>query len=83
MEQLFNKVATKEVEEDSFDMEEELEKPTFSKAGDLWHLGRHIVFCGDSTDPATYEKLMDGVKANVIVTDPPYNPKSQVFILAA
>lgn len=73
MEQLFNKVATKEVEEDSFDMEEELEKPTFSKAGDLWHLGRHIVFCGDSTDPASYEKLMDGVKANVIVTDPPYN----------
>lgn len=73
MEQLFNKVATKEVEEDSFDVEEELEKPTFSKAGDLWHLGRHIVFCGDSTDPASYERLMDGVKANVIVTDPPYN----------
>ena len=73
MEQLFNKVAAKEVEEDSFDVEEELEKPTFSKAGDLWHLGRHIVFCGDSTDPASYEKLMDGVKANVIATDPPYN----------
>ena len=54
-------------------MDEELKNPTFSKAGDLWHLGRHIVFCGDSTDPASYEKLMDGVKANVIVTDPPYN----------
>ena len=73
MEQLFNKVASKEVKEDDFDVDEELKNPTFSKAGDLWHLGRHIVFCGDSTDPASYEKLLDGVKANVIVTDPPYN----------
>ena len=73
MEQLFNKVCDKEVEEDSFDVDEELKKPTFSEAGDLWHLGRHLVLCGDSTDPASYEKLMDGLKANVIVTDPPYN----------
>ena len=73
MEQLFNKVASKEVKEDDFDVDEELKNPTFSKAGDLWLLGRHTVFCGDSTDPASYEKLMDGVKANVIVTDPPYN----------
>ena len=73
MEQLFNKVATKEVKEDSFDVDEELKKPCLSKAGDLWHLGRHIVFCGDSTDPASYDKLMNGVKANVIVTDPPDN----------
>ena len=73
MEQLFNKVASKEVKEDDFDVDEELKNPTFSKAGDLWFLGRHTVFCGDSTDHASYEKLMDGVKANVIVTDPPYN----------
>lgn len=73
MEQLFNKVASKEVSEDEFDVESELKKPTISKLGDLWHLGRHRVICGDSTGEETYKVLMEGVKANVIVTDPPYN----------
>lgn len=73
MEQLFNKVASREVSEDEFDVESELKKPTISKHGDLWHLGRHRVICGDSTGEETYKVLMEGVKANVIVTDPPYN----------
>lgn len=73
MEQLFNKVASKEVNEDEFDVESELKKPTISKLGDLWHLGRHRVICGDSTGEETYKVLMEGVKANVVVTDPPYN----------
>lgn len=77
MEALFNKVATQEVKEDDFDVEAELKKPTFSKDGDLWHLGRHVVFCGDSTKPESYEKVMDGVKANVVLTDPPYNVNVQ------
>lgn len=73
MEQLFNKVASREVSEDEFDVESELQKPTISKLGDLWHLGRHRVICGDSTGEETYKVLMEGVKANVVVTDPPYN----------
>ena len=73
MEQLFNKVASREVSEDEFDVESELKKPTISKLGDLWHLGRHSVICGDSTGEETYKVLMEGVKANVVVTDPPYN----------
>lgn len=73
MEQLFNKVASREVSEDEFDVESELKKPTISKLGDLWHLGRHRVICGDSTGEETYKVLMEGVNANVIVTDPPYN----------
>ena len=73
MEQLFNKVASREVSEDEFDVESELKKPTISKHGDLWHLGRHRVICGDSTGEETYKVLMEGVKANVVVTDPPYN----------
>ena len=64
-----------DVQEDDFDVEEELKKPTFSKQGDLWILGRHRLLCGDSTKSETYEKLMDGKKANLIVTDPPYNVK--------
>ena len=73
MEQLFNKVASREVSEDEFDVESELKKPTISKLGDLWNLGRHRVICGDSTGEETYKVLMVGVKANVVVTDPPYN----------
>ena len=73
MEALFNKVASKDVKEDNFDVEEELKKPTFSKLGDLWILGKHRVLCGDSTNEENYVNLMDGQRANVVVTDPPYN----------
>jgi DNA modification methylase len=61
-----------EADEDTFDVDAELEKPTFSKAGDVWTLGRHRVICGDSTKPETYETLMQSKQANLIVTDPPY-----------
>lgn len=63
----------KEVEDDDFDVEEELNKPCFSKAGDIWILGRHRLICGDATKEETYKRLMDGKKANLVVTDPPYN----------
>ena len=62
-----------EAKEDDFDVEAELQKPTFTKAGDVWTLGRHRLVCGDATDPAVYAILMDGVKANLVITDPPYN----------
>ena len=45
----------------------------FVKTGDVWTLGRHRMICGDATDAATIDLLMDGVKANLVVTDPPYN----------
>lgn len=63
----------KEVKDDDFDVEEELAKPTFSKTGDIWALGRHRLICGDSTKEETYRILMEGKKANLVVTDPPYN----------
>ncbi len=62
-----------DTEDDDFDVDEELKKPTFSKAGDVWTLGRHRLVCGDSTKAETYETLMQGKKANLVVTDPPYN----------
>ena len=58
--------------EDDFDVESELKRPAFSKKGDLWHLGKHTVICGDSTLPETYTRLMGEVKANLVCTDPPY-----------
>ncbi len=62
-----------DVKEDDFDVDAELEKPTFSKTGDIWTLGRHRLICGDSTKADTFEVLMNGRKANLVVTDPPYN----------
>lgn len=73
IETLFNKVHNKEVKEDDFDVESELKQPCFSKAGDLWMLGKHRVLCGDSTKAECYDTLMDGTKANLVLSDPPYN----------
>ena len=71
--QLFSNIYDKKVKEDNFDVDSELKQPTFSKPGDIWHLGKHRVICGDSTKKETYERLMEGVKANLVLTDPPYN----------
>lgn len=61
-----------EAEEDNFDVESELQKPAVSKNGDIWHLGRHTVICGDSTLPETYAALLGDTKVNLVCTDPPY-----------
>ena len=62
-----------DVKDDDFDVDGELEKPPVTKSGDLWLLGNHRLICGDSTKEETYTRLMDGKKANLVVTDPPYN----------
>ena len=49
--------------------------PPISQTGDVWLLGKHILVCGDSTDPATYKVLMDQDRAEFVFTDPPYNLK--------
>lgn len=57
--------------EDDFD-EEPPEEPE-SKPGDIYKLGEHVLMCGDSTDIKSVEKLMNGEKADMLLTDPPYN----------
>lgn len=59
-----------EVEED--EAPEVSQEPPVSKLGEIYQLGRHKVMCGDSTDKASVELLMDGVKADLAITDPPY-----------
>lgn len=62
-----------DAQDDDFDVDAELQKPPVTKSGDVWLLGNHRLICGDSTKEETYAVLMDGKKANLVVTDPPYN----------
>lgn len=48
------------------------ENDPITNLGDIWQLGNHRLMCGDSTDKATIERLMDGKKADMVFTDPPY-----------
>lgn len=73
LDDLFKEDVKDGIKEDDFDIDAELAKPTITKSGDLWCLGPHRLFCGDSTKPESYEMLMAGKKANLVVTDPPYN----------
>lgn len=69
---LFAKVGEKDIKDDDFDMTAALEKASFVKRGDIWTVGRHRLMCGDATNAADVDALMDGKHANLIVTDPPY-----------
>ena len=60
-------------EDDDFDLSDALEKAAFVETGDVWQVGRHRLMCGDATSPEDVATLMDGKKANLIITDPPYN----------
>ena len=64
--------AGSDAKEDDFDVDAELQNPCFSRDGDIWHLGKHKVICGDSTLPETYQRLLGDTKANLVCTDPPY-----------
>jgi DNA modification methylase len=61
---------------DADDVPETPEEPV-TKPGDLWILGDHRLLCGDSTDVLAVERLMDGQKADMVFTDPPYGMSYQ------
>ena len=61
---------TEIVEDEAPEVDEDADP--IAKLGDIWQLGRHRLMCGDSTDKATVELLMDGKKADMVFTDPPY-----------
>lgn len=63
-------LGTKEVKEDDFNGQ--VTEPTGSR-GDVWQLGDHRLMCGDSTSKDDMNKLMEGARASLLLTDPPYN----------
>lgn len=60
-----------EAQEDDF--EAELPEEPKAKLGDIYQLGNHRLMCGDSTVITDVERLMGGMKADMLLTDPPYN----------
>lgn len=66
------KTDEEEVKDDDYDLTAALEKAAFVEKGDVWVVGRHRLICGDATNEEDVAKLMDGKKANLILTDPPY-----------
>ena len=70
---LFKDAQRNGVQDDDFDVDAALKEPAITKPGDLWLLGKHRLVCGDSTKRDVFDLLMDGVQANLVVTDPPYN----------
>ena len=63
---------TKSTEDDQVEAIANAGEPT-TRAGDLWQLGEHLLYCGDACDPDSYVKLMGDDKARMVWTDPPYN----------
>lgn len=70
---LFSDADAKEGKDDNYDVNKALEESAFVKQGDLWQIGKHRMLCGDATNSEDLNKLMGDKKANLIVTDPPYN----------
>ena len=63
-----------EIQEDDFDIDEVLdESEPIIQLGDIVELGRHKFICGDSTEESVIKALMEDKKADLIITDPPYN----------
>lgn len=69
---LFSDSSKSEAHDDDFDLSAALEKASFVEKGDIWQVGRHRLLCGDATEAADVTRLMDGKKANLVCTDPPY-----------
>ena len=70
---LFSDGTDSDAKDDDFDLTTALEKAAFVQRGDVWTVGRHRLMCGDATSSDDVNTLMGNVKANLILTDPPYN----------
>lgn len=72
--EMFGEEETNVIEDEAPEISQE---PAVSKLGEVYQLGRHRLMCGDATKIEDVEKLMDGQKADMVLTDPPYNTGMQ------
>jgi DNA modification methylase len=76
LEDLFDGEGVEQLDSEGLTDADEVPEPPvdpITKPGDLWTLGNHRLLCGDSTNIQHVERLMDGKKADMVFTDPPYN----------
>lgn len=69
---LFANEENSKAKDDGYDLTEALEKAAFVQRGDIWTVGRHRLMCGDATNADDLSALMNGKRANLVLTDPPY-----------
>lgn len=69
---LFANKENSKAKDDGYDLTEALEKAAFVQRGDIWTVGRHRLMCGDATNADDVSALMNGKRANLVLTDPPY-----------
>ncbi len=74
---MFAELSKASAHDDDFNLTAALEKASFVRRGDIWTVGRHRLMCGDATSAEDVAVLMDGKKANLILTDPPYGVSFQ------
>ena len=74
MDRLIDEAFREEIINDDFVINDVLkEENSITRIGDVWQLGRHKLICGDSTDETVIQQLMQNEKADLLLTDPPYN----------
>lgn len=66
--------------DDADDVLDPSDGPPVSRVGDMWLLSNHRLLCGDASEPQSYERVMNGLTAAAVVTDPPYNIRIAGFV---
>ena len=70
---LIGELDAEEDEDPADEVPEVAEGPPVTRPGDIWCIGKHRLICGDAADPDTHARLLNGVRAQMVFTDPPYN----------
>lgn len=70
---LSNKDEEQDVDEDDLAPATKVGRHSVCRTGDLWQLGDHLLIVGDALLPQTYENLLSGIQAQLVITDPPFN----------
>lgn len=76
---LAGRIKTKALDDLDYAAEDPPEGPPTTRPGDEWLCGRHLIVCGDSTDPEVIARLVNGAKIRQLIADCPYNLPTRAF----